>query len=91
MKQFELDGRYCRDRESFCTRLIALLRLPDSCGKNLDALHDCLTDQSGGVLIAVAHTSALRKKLAKRYDSLIRLLKDVQLCCPDIRVIGIAE
>ncbi len=91
MKTVFLDGNAIQNMDDVHACFQQALSFPDYYGKNLDALHDCLTDQSGGVLIAVAHTSALRKKLAKRYDSLIRLLKDVQLCCPDIRVIGIAE
>ena len=76
MKQFELDGRYCRDRESFCTRLIALLRLPDSCGKNLDALHDCLTTLPEPTELTITYFDSMAKRLGDWGARLRRMLTE---------------
>ncbi len=41
-----LDGRALDSREALHQALSALLAFPAYYGKNLDALHDCLTDLS---------------------------------------------
>ena len=44
MKQITLDGNLLADATTLHDYLKEALDLPDYYGKNLDALHDCLTD-----------------------------------------------
>ena len=50
-----LDGRALDSREALHQALSALLAFPAYYGKNLDALHDCLTDLSDPVHLTVLH------------------------------------
>ena len=63
MKVYELDGRICLNKEDFCTRLIALMHFPAYCGKNLDALYDCLTALPEPASLTVTHFDSLEKRL----------------------------
>ena len=63
MKEFELDGRLCRDRGDFCVRLGTLLRFPAGFGKNLDALNDCLTSLPEPTKLTVTYFDGLEKRL----------------------------
>ena len=42
------------DRDALYTALIRLLELPAWCGKNADALHDCLSEHGEAVRLALA-------------------------------------
>ena len=44
MKQITLDGNILSDAAMVHDYLIEMLEFPEYYGKNLDALHDCLTD-----------------------------------------------
>ena len=44
MKQITLDGNIISDAAMVHDYLIEMLEFPEYYGKNLDALHDCLTD-----------------------------------------------
>ena len=44
MKQITLDGNILSDASMVHDYLIEMLEFPEYYGKNLDALHDCLTD-----------------------------------------------
>ena len=44
MKQITLDGNILADAAKVHDYLMELLEFPEYYGKNLDALHDCLTD-----------------------------------------------
>ena len=44
MKQITLDGNVLADAAKVHDYLIEMLEFPEYYGKNLDALHDCLTD-----------------------------------------------
>lgn len=44
MKQITLDGNLLADSAKVHDYLKEMLELPEYYGKNLDALHDCLTD-----------------------------------------------
>lgn len=70
-----LDGNVIRDRETLHDILADSLGLPDWYGRNLDALHDCLTDVQEETQIRIqngigmdahlgAYAAALRKVLA---------------------------
>ena len=76
MKKYELDGRICLDKEDFCLRLIALLHLPDYCGKNLDALSDCLTTLPEAAELTITHFASMEKRLGSWGRRLRKMLMD---------------
>ena len=71
-----LDGRALDSREALHQALAALLALPDHYGRNLDALHDCLTALSGPVHLTVLHAQALEDALGAYCRSFHRVLSD---------------
>ena len=76
MKKYELDGRICLDREDLCLRLISLLHLPDYCGKNLDALSDCLTTLPESTELTITHFTSMEKRLGNWGKKLRKMLMD---------------
>ena len=76
MKKYELDGRICSDKEDFCLRLISLLHLPDYCGKNLDALYDCLTTLPEPAELTITHFRSMEKRLGNWGKKLRKMLTD---------------
>ena len=76
MTKFELDGRLCRDRENFCTRLAALLHFPAGSGKNLDALYDCLTSLPEPTELTITYFDSLQKRLGDWGRRLRKMLLD---------------
>ena len=77
MKEFELDGRLCRDRGDFCVRLGTLLSFPAGFGKNLDALNDCLTSLPEPTKLTVTYFDGLEKRLGDWGKKLRKLLQEV--------------
>ena len=71
-----LDGRALDSREALHQTLSALLAFPAYYGKNLDALHDCLTDLSDPVHLTVLHAQALEDTLGAYCRSFQRVLSD---------------
>ena len=71
-----LDGRALDSREALHQALSALLAFPAYYGKNLDALHDCLTDLSDPVHLTVLHAQALEDALGAYCRSFHRVLSD---------------
>lgn len=71
-----LDGRALDSREALHQALSALLAFPAYYGKNLDALHDCLTDLSDPVHLTVLHAQALEDALGAYCRSFQRVLSD---------------
>lgn len=71
-----LDGRALESREALHQALAALLCFPDCYGRNLDALHDCLTDLPGPVHLTVLHAQALEDALGAYCRSFHRVLSD---------------
>ena len=76
MMEVYLDGRALESREALHQALAALLPLPAYYGKNLDALHDCLTDLSDPVHLTVLHAQALENALGAYCRSFHRVLSD---------------
>lgn len=72
-----LDGRKMIDKESLHTYLAETLALPAYYGRNLDALHDCLTEMNE-VEIEVTHREELLAALGKYGETLLRLFAEVE-------------
>ena len=71
-----LDGQTIDSRETLHQRLTELLQLPVWYGRNLDALHDCLTDLREPVALRVIHAHALRESLGGYASNLGHVLYD---------------
>ncbi len=68
-----LDGRRMQTREAAHDELAAALSLPAYYGRNLDALHDCLTDL-GQTQITLVAASALLGSLSEYGERLVAVL-----------------
>lgn len=71
-----LDGRALDSREALHQALSALLAFPAYYGKNLDALHDCLTDLSEPSELVLRGEAALSGLLGRCADAFRRVLRD---------------
>ena len=71
-----LDGRALDSREALHQALSALLAFPAYYGKNLDALHDCLTDLNEPSELIVRGEASLSELLGRRADAFRRVLRD---------------
>ena len=71
MTHIVLDGSAIRDREGLHALLAERLSLPEHYGRNLDALHDCLTDKRDVTVFLrnagamTADTAAKREPITK--------------------------
>lgn len=72
-----IDGRRMTSVESAHEYLAKTLRLPDYYGKNLDALHDCLTDLPRSVWIVLINGDRMDASLGEYAEKLRRVFKDV--------------
>ena len=71
-----LDGRALDSREALHQALSALLAFPAYYGKNLDALHDCLTDITEPNELVISGGAALETALDGYAAALQRVLAD---------------
>ncbi|MBQ1631937.1 MAG: barstar family protein [Clostridia bacterium] len=72
-----MDGRRMTSVEQTHAYLAKTLRLPDYYGKNLDALHDCLTDFSRDVWIVLINGDIMDEALGDYAKKLRRVFTDV--------------
>ena len=72
-----IDGRRMTSIEATHAYLASTLRLPDYYGRNLDALHDCLTDLSRSVWIILINGDFMDRNLGDYAEKLRRVFKDV--------------
>ena len=54
------------------------LALEEDYGRNLDALHDVLTDRTEPLGIVIVNEALLREHLGRRANGFFRLLRDLQ-------------
>ena len=71
-----INGKWVRDKESLHDLLRKKLNLPADCGKNLDAVHDVLTDPGMDRIITVKNEALLHERLGDYADRLLRMLED---------------
>ena len=81
-----LDGNTILDREMLHDTLTADLRLPAWYGRNLDALYDCLTDVQEETIEILRDQAALEGHLGGYGRRFMKLLEEVSLENPHIRL-----
>jgi len=69
-----LDGKLMKDRETLHGILADLLGFPDWYGRNLDALHDCLTDIQEETWIRVQNENDLTLHLGNYAAAFLNVL-----------------
>lgn len=75
-RRVTLSGNKMTSREVLHTYLAKKLDFPSYYGKNLDALHDCLTERSTPLHITVTYTERLKKHLGGYSDTFLQVLQD---------------
>lgn len=87
MKTVLLDGEKIRSKADVHAAFAEALSFPDYYGNNLDALHDMLTEGPVEIGVIVVNTDMLSDNLGKWWNSLLRLLGDVENERPGFRVL----
>ena len=73
-----LDGRRIATLADFYREAAATFALPGHFGRNLDALHDCLTtDVKGPIRLAWQHSARSRAALGADYERVAAVLREV--------------
>lgn len=81
-----LDGNTILNREMLHDTLSAALCLPEWYGRNLDALYDCLTDVQEETVLVLRDRAALEEHLGGYGRRFVRLLEEVSLENPNVRL-----
>ena len=76
MQQCEINGAEIHSRAGLHDVLSRTLQLPAWYGRNLDALHDCLTDISTDTILYITHPDALRTGLDAYAEIFLQVLTD---------------
>ena len=79
MKEIILDCRSISDRASFHGRMAEVMDFPQWYGKNLDALHDCLTDISAETVLRLLHWRAAETVLGSYGKAAARVMEEADL------------
>jgi RNAse (barnase) inhibitor barstar len=69
-----INGKRVTDKASLHELLRQKLSLPEDCGRNLDAVHDVLTDPGKDRIIILKHEELLRERLGDYADAFLRML-----------------
>ena len=77
MKYVFLDGEKIGNNASLHAAFAEALEFPDYYGKNLDALHDLLTELREPVTVIAVNTEALRAHISRRWNGFLRLMNDL--------------
>ena len=75
-RRVTLSGNKMTSQEVLHTYLAKKLAFPSYYGKNLDALHDCLTERSTPLHITVTYSERLKKHLGDYGETLLQVLQD---------------
>ena len=78
MKYVFLDGEKITSPAELHRAFAEALDLPEYYGKNLDALHDCLTEQEGPVTVIAVNTALLKERLGRKWKPFLRLMDDLR-------------
>ncbi|MBR5423052.1 MAG: barstar family protein [Clostridia bacterium] len=72
-----LDGARIDSPRELHETFAASLELPDYFGRNMDALHDCLTDIFEPVTVIAVNAELLREHLGRSANAFRRLMADL--------------
>lgn len=75
--KYILDGKKMVSREETHQYLKETFGFPDYYGKNLDALHDCLTEM-GGIEVEFIHAEEMLAALGRYGEKLMQVLDNVK-------------
>ena len=71
-----LDGNKMTTRDKTYEYINKTMRFPDYAGKNLDALHDCLSELSGDMIIIMHNCEVLQKNLDKYAEKILTVFRN---------------
>ena len=74
MKYVFLDGEKIGSNASLHAAFAEALAFSDYVGKNLDALHDALTDLACPVTVIAVNADALKEHVGRRWNAFLRLM-----------------
>lgn len=87
VKYVFLDGAKLRSPAELHLAFAESLGLPDYYGRNMDALHDCLTDVFEPVRVIAVNTPLLWEHLGRSANAFRRLMADLEEEKEDFRFI----
>ena len=70
-----LDGNRMTSRDRAYEYINKTMRFPEYAGKNLDALHDCLSELSCDMIIIMQNCDALQKNLDKYAEKMLNVFR----------------
>lgn len=76
MTVIQLDGRAMRSRSDAHDHLQQKLAFPEYYGRNLDALHDLLTERSEPVTLELLYPEEMLSDLGPYAEALLHVLRD---------------
>ena len=86
MKKVTIDGNLIKTKEELHEAFSSQLAFPEWYGKNLDALHDCLTDINEETVIEILSFTLLEETLGKYCQSLIKALNASSKNNPNLKI-----
>ena len=85
MKTITVNMNGLTDRKALCAAIGEAVA-EEPCGKNLDALHDVLTDITADTELVLVNTAALKLALGDYAEKLFRMLTDTVAENPHLTV-----
>lgn len=70
-----LDGNRMTSRDRAYEYINKTMRFPEYAGKNLDALHDCLSELSGDVIIIIQNVGIMLENLDKYAEKMLNVFR----------------
>ena len=77
MKVVFLDGARIGGMTDVFAAFDEAVGLPPGCGKNMDALHDVLTERTDEIGVIIVNIDELHLALGRRFNGFMRLMNDL--------------
>ena len=78
MKVLFIDGEKVESFSQLCDLFAQTFDFPDYFGKNLDAIHDCLSEKTEKMGVIVVNAGSLEKALCRRAKGFFKLLRALE-------------